>query len=103
MKVFIIYPILYITILLLNGCQLVQYGIAGTPLKWFDSYFKGRTQSVNIGGILSDPRSLDEGVPQGSVLGPSVFSTNIAPVGDIVTAHGISYMSYADDTPIYVT
>lgn len=80
-----------------------RYGINGTPLKWFDSYLKGRTQSVNIGGILSDPCSLDEGVPQGSVLGPSLFSLYVAPLGDIITAHGISYMSYADDTQIYLT
>ena len=79
-----------------------RYGIVGTALQWFSSYLSGRTQSVNIAGTLSDNMSLTEGVPQGSVLGPQLFTMYTAPLGDIIEAHGINYMTYADDTQLYV-
>ena len=79
-----------------------RYGINGTPLRWFKSYLTGRKQSVDIGGVLSDPRVLMEGVPQGSVFGPTIFSMYTAPIGDIISAHGLDHMTYADDTQIYL-
>ena len=79
-----------------------RYGIVGTPLKWFESYLRGRAQTVDIGGVLSDSLTLEEGVPQGSVFGPSIFTMYTAPLGDVITSHGISYMTYADDTQLYL-
>ena len=42
-----------------------RFGVQGTPLRWFESYLKGRRQSVFINGVTSDPQELDWGVPQG--------------------------------------
>jgi hypothetical protein len=48
-------------------------GIQGTALDWFKNYLSGRSQSVEINGILSDPLELDISVIQGSILGPILF------------------------------
>ena len=51
-----------------------RYGIKRTALNWFRSYLTNRTQSVRIGDSSSSNRTLKYGVPQGSVLGPLLFS-----------------------------
>ena len=79
-----------------------QCGITGVALKWMTSYLSGRTQSVIIGEACSRPVKLRIGVPQGSVLGPLLFSVYIAPLSAIMRKYGISYHGYADDTSLYV-
>ncbi len=45
---------------------------------------------------------LKYGVPQGSVLGPFLFSVNLLPLRKIITDHGISYELCADDNQLYI-
>ena len=52
----------------------VYYGISELALGWFKSYLSGRTHSVKVGSTLSHPAALQYGVPEGSVLGPILFS-----------------------------
>ena len=81
----------------------LRYGITGTALNWFRSYFSNRTQSVVINGAASAPSVLTEWVPQGSVMGPLCFSMYTAPLEDVIEKCGISKIIYADDTQIYVS
>ena len=64
--------------LLLNHLNY-RYGVTGQALEWIHSYLKGRTQSVVIsdplsGGAESEKAQLSQGVLQGSVLGPILFT-----------------------------
>ena len=59
-----------------------SFGVRGTALSWLESFIRGRTQSVAIGGRRSGWRAIRFGVPQGSVLGPasirSIYRRNTA-------------------------
>ncbi len=77
-------------------------GISGTALEWFRSYLSNRKQTVIINGASSTPRDLKYGVPQGSVLGPFLFSIYLLPLREILLKHGIPYKLYADDNQIYI-
>ena len=61
-----------------------SFGIRGVALKWFESYLKDRTQTVQIGSCTSTPVTLKYGVPQGSVLGPILFAMYTNPLGNII-------------------
>ena len=77
--------------------KMEHYGIRGVAINWFKSYLSGRSQSVLINGTQSKPRSLVCGVPQGSVLGPILFTIYMLPLGDIIKRHGMQFHMYADD------
>ena len=79
-------------------------GINGTVFRWMTSYLTHRFQSVKIKSTCSEPTPLHFGVPQGSVLGPLLFSIFTAPISNMLKAHKeISHHLYADDTQLYFT
>ena len=75
-------------------------GIKGDPLLL--SYLQGCVQSVQIGSTFSREQYLLFGVPQGSVLGPVLFTIYTTPLGRIIQRHGLTYHLYADDTQLYM-
>ena len=80
-----------------------RFGIRGTALEWFRLYLSNRTQFVNVNGSTSDRHVLQFAVPQGSVLGPLLYSMYTSPLSDIACKHELSFHFYVDDTQLYVT
>ena len=78
-------------------------GICGTALSWFASYLAERHQAVQVGRCTSENKDLQFGVPQGSVLGPILFSIYTLPLGEIMRRHNVSFHLFADDTQIFLS
>lgn len=78
------------------------FGVTGSALQWIGSYIRDREQFVVAGGESSARTHCEYGVPQGSVLGPFLFSVYVSPIADVITSHGVQFHQYADDTQLYV-
>ena len=59
-----------------------------------------RIQFVCVDNIMSASSPLTFGVPQGSVLGPVLFSLYTQPLSDVIKSHQCSFHKFADDTEI---
>lgn len=78
-----------------------SFNFSGVVLRWFSSYLMNRSQSVMINSHVSLPHSFLYGVPQGSILGPRLYSLYVSPVSNIIDSYGMSHHIYADDTCLY--
>ena len=77
-----------------------RYGIRGHANDFFKSYLKNRKQYTVTNGVESYIDDVKFGVPQGSVLGPLLFSLYI---NDIYRAVGQDYIRlFADDTALFM-
>jgi len=79
-----------------------DFEISGSALNWFESYLSNRTQRISIDGVLSNTFNLKFGVPQGSCLGPLLFSLYAIKLFKIVELHLPNFHCYADDTQLYI-
>jgi len=79
-----------------------SFGFTGTALTWIQSYLTSRSQFVKLGNHRSTPTPVTTGVPQGSVLGPLLFTIYTSHIAAIASAHFVSQQQYADDTQLYI-
>ena len=73
-----------------------------TVLQWFPSYLTDRTLYVSLSNLCSAFTPVHSGVPQGSVLGPMLFTMYIKPLSAILT-HTIIHHSFADDLQLQMS
>ena len=78
------------------------FGICGSAIDTLASYISNRSQFVKIDSHSSDAATLSSGVPQGSVLGPLLFSLYTTPICHLLENSGVSFHLYADDTQLYI-
>ena len=81
--------------------ELHKCGIGGTALEWFANYLENRSQYVVIGPEKSEYSSCTRGVPQGSVLGPVLFSIYIRSIPSLLANYRVQTQLFADDILFY--
>lgn len=79
--------------------KLKCYGFSLTALNWMGSYLSNRKQRVFYNGSFSDAKNTYCGVPQGSCLGPLLFSIFINDLPYVVNNANI--VMYADDSTMF--
>ena len=72
--------------------------IKSNLLKWIKSFLSDRTQFVNVNGACSEPNKVTSGVPQASVLGPTLF---VYYINDLPLNIDCKVKIFADDTKAY--
>lgn len=81
--------------------KLEAYGLSLNSCAFMWSYLSGRQQRVKLSGHVSEWRSLTKGVPQGSILGPTLFNVFVSDL--YASIKKASLHNYADDNTISVT
>lgn len=79
--------------------QLQAVGIMSDSYNWILDYLKDRSQFITVNGSSSSTKPINYGVPQGSLLGPRLYSIYVNDLPDAVTEGEVDM--YADDTAAY--
>ena len=80
------------------GNQIETFGISGDLLAWIKAFLTGRRQRVVVNSTLSPWTLVTSGVPQGSVLGPFLFTLFFSGIPSTVNNF---CLLFADDTKIH--
>ncbi|KAJ4449652.1 hypothetical protein ANN_01056 [Periplaneta americana] len=83
-----------------NSFSIILSSSTISNTAWMDSYLRERQQCVSINNRYSTWRTTKTGVPQGSVLGPLLFSIYINDISSNLTS--CRHHIYADDIQIYL-
>ena len=86
---------------LLNKLEL--YGIGEDAREWVRDYLKDRAQYVKLGAAASKWRTVNCGVPQGSVLGPLLFVIYVNEMTEVVREKDCSDVTHAENDDLFGT
>lgn len=81
--------------------KMKQLGLTGNVFRFVENFMTGRTIQVRVGGQMSDPRQLENGTAQGSVISPLLFLIMINDLPDCLS--GVESSLFADDSCIFKT
>ena len=70
-------------------CLEERFGVKSSVLSWYKSYLTDRKQCIILNGMQSNTFHLPLGVPQGSCLGPVLFTQYASSLFDIFNKHSI--------------
>ena len=85
--------------ILLNKLEI--YGVRGVALNWLKSYLSDRKQFVKFNDSDSDELTIQCGIPQGSILGPTLFILYINDLHNVSKI--LNFILFADDTNIFLS
>ena len=77
--------------------KLKSYGFAYSIIQWVANSLHERKQIVTVRGQSSKPESVLSGVPQGSILGPLLFTLSVNELPELVS---LKIRMFADDTKV---
>ena len=80
-----------------------DFGFTDSVLQWFSSYLTDSTHYVSVSNHCSAFAPVHSGVPQGSVLGPILFTMYIKSLSAIIDSHSIMHHSFADDLKLQMS
>ena len=78
--------------------QVGSFGVTDQALQWIESFLSNRRQRVRVNNDVSDWSPVISGIPQGSILGPILFTLFVS---DIPQAIDCLISMFADDTKLY--
>ena len=81
--------------------KLEKYKFSRNSRKWISSYLSGRSQLVEIGAAVSGFRSVPQGVPQGSVLGPVLYLMYTNDLPDAVKSEECNNISHNERSRLF--
>ena len=79
------------------------FGFTDAVLQWFSSYLAGRTHYVSLSNHCSAFAPMHSGVPQGSVLGPILFTMYAKPLSAIIDSRSITHHSFAEYLQLHMS
>jgi hypothetical protein len=82
------------------AAKLKGIGFSSSTINWTTSYLSDRKQMVVTNDMCSQWAQVSRGVPQGSILGPLLFSLYINDCSSVIKS--CNYHLYADDLQIYL-
>ena len=86
---------------ILFQCLEKQFGFHDSVLSWYKSYLSDRKQCIILNGMWSNTFHLPFRVPQGSCLGPVLFTQYASFLFNIFNKHSVCAHAYADDHQLY--